>query len=70
MFQEKIEFIKKNAFEIGLTPREEQVLTLRNESVSLEKAAKIFNCTRERVRQIERKAMGKVESFIARSFQN
>ena len=48
-----------------LTPREEQVLTLRfgledGRPRTLEEVGKVFNITRERIRQIEAKALRKL----------
>ncbi len=47
-----------------LTPREEQVLrkasALRKERHTLEEVGKLFNVTRERIRQIEAKALRKL----------
>lgn len=44
-----------------LTPREEKVLELRNQGLTLEEVGKALGITRERVRQIERKANYKLE---------
>ena len=48
-----------------LTPREEQVLKLRfglddGRTRTLEEVGKVFNITRERIRQIEAKALRKL----------
>ncbi|NLB17007.1 MAG: sigma-70 family RNA polymerase sigma factor, partial [Clostridiales bacterium] len=48
-----------------LTPREEQVLRLRfglddGRTRTLEEVGKVFNITRERIRQIEAKALRKM----------
>jgi len=50
-----------------LTPREKEIITLRfgfstGDSLTLEQAGKNLNLTRERVRQIESKALNKLRS--------
>jgi len=50
-----------NQFSERLTPREKQVINRRfHERQSLEEVAKVFNVTRERLRQIEAKALRKM----------
>ena len=53
-----------------LTPREEKVLRLRfgiedGHTRTLEEVGKEFNVTRERIRQIEAKALRKLPSSVA-----
>lgn len=45
-----------------LTPREEKVLELRKQGLTLEQVGEVISVTRERVRQIERKATYKIEN--------
>lgn len=49
-----------------LNPREKDILRLRQEGHTLEKIAKMYNITRERVRQIEQRAMRKSERAVLR----
>ncbi len=61
--------LKERLYEVmkDLTPREEQVLRLRyglddNHPKTLEEVGKVFNVTRERIRQIEAKALKKLSN--------
>jgi len=48
-----------------LTPREQKVLELRfSNRMTLEELSKYFDVTRERIRQIEYKAIEKIKHFI------
>lgn len=55
---------------VELTEREQKVLTLRQEGLTLERIAKILGITRERVRQIESKAMKKLKFNERHQFDN
>jgi RNA polymerase primary sigma factor len=53
----------------GLTPREERILRMRfgigmDRDHTLEEVGRLFNVTRERIRQIEAKALGKLRSSL------
>ena len=53
----------------GLTPREERILRMRfgigtDRDHTLEEVGRLFNVTRERIRQIEAKALGKLRASL------
>ena len=50
-----------NSGELPLTPRETKILLLRSAGFRLEEVGVHFNCTRERIRQIEAKALRKMK---------
>ena len=65
MFQFDIKYIKKHASRLSLSERERKILDYRlgltdNVTHTLEETGKIFGVTRERVRQIEKKAIDKI----------
>jgi len=70
--QHYFDFFVKPIFETGLlTPREQKVLEIRFgftnvECKSFEETAKMFDITRERIRQIEAKALEKI-NWIGRN---
>lgn len=58
----------------GLTPREREIVELRfglgdDESRTLEKVGQAFGVTRERIRQIEKKALDKMRPSLRRSLE-
>ena len=71
-FVEKV-INEKNIGNFGLTPREKAVVRKRygigeKRDYTLEEVAKMFNVTRERIRQIEDKALDKM--FLNRNEDN
>ena len=51
-----------------LTPREETILEQREKGLTLEQVAKNFNVTRERIREIEKRAHRKIIARLRRRF--
>jgi RNA polymerase sigma-32 factor len=57
----------------GLTPREQQIIRLRrleDEGVTLEHLGREFGISKERVRQLEQRAMGKLRAAMMRRVEN
>jgi RNA polymerase primary sigma factor len=55
---------------LGLTPREERILRMRfgigmDRDHTLEEVGRMFNVTRERIRQIEAKALAKLKADVS-----